>query len=124
MGRVSLFEDIDDRLNDDAMNVVIARNTVTSIKHLPDGPGARSPRLRSEIATLWQEFEDAIQALDACNRRPLPMNHRKRSKAMIDKAIEGCWLKERMRESMAKLVKAYPSMHPDRVILEGGLRQI
>lgn len=43
---------------------------------------------------------------------------------MIDKAIEGCWLKERMRESMAKLVKAYPSMHPDRVILEGGLRQI
>lgn len=71
MGSVSLFEDIGDRLNDDAMNVVVARSNVTSIKHLPDGPGARSPRLRSEIAALWQEFEHAVRAVDACNRRPI-----------------------------------------------------
>ncbi|ESZ05402.1 hypothetical protein X736_19765 [Mesorhizobium sp. L2C089B000] len=44
--------------------------------------------------------------------------------AMIDKAVESSWLVEQMRHSMAKLAKAYPSMHPARKILEGGLRQL
>ncbi|ESZ05403.1 MULTISPECIES: hypothetical protein [unclassified Mesorhizobium] len=61
MGNVSLFEDISDRLTDDAINVTVARNRMASIKHFPDGPGARSPRLRFEIASMWQDFENAIR---------------------------------------------------------------
>lgn len=124
MGNVSLFEDISDRLTDDAINVMVARNKVASIKHLPDGPGARAPRLRSDIASMWQDFENAIRAVDACNHRSISTNRKKRLKAMIDKAVESSWLVEQMRHSMANLAKAYPSMHPARKILEGGLRQL
>ncbi|RWM71193.1 MULTISPECIES: hypothetical protein [Mesorhizobium] len=124
MGNVSLFEDISDRHNDEATNVVISPGKLTSIKHLADGQGARAPRLRSDIATLWKEFGDVVQALDACNARQLPTDRRKRWKGMIDNAVEGSWLRERLRKSMTKLIQAYPSGHPTRVILKRGLRQM
>ncbi|MDX8494632.1 hypothetical protein RFN29_23965 [Mesorhizobium sp. VK22B] len=124
MGNVSLFEDISDRLTDEAVNVMVARSKLASIRHLPDGQGARLPRLRSDIAALWQEFENATRAVEACNRRPIPTGRKKRPKAMIDRAIESSWLVERMRQSIAKLARAYPSRHPSRLVLEDALRQI
>ncbi|CAN7218920.1 hypothetical protein [Mesorhizobium sp. LjNodule214] len=124
MGSVSLFEDISDRLNDDALNAVVAaRSRVNSIKHLPDGPGVQSPRLRSEIAALSQEFEYALHAIVACHRQPLPTKQRKHLNAGINQAVESSRLMELVRQSMAKLAKAYPSGHPARKILEDGLVQ-
>lgn len=124
VGNVSLYEDISDRQNENATNVVVSRGKLTSIKHLPDGPGARVPRVRFNIATLWEEFGEVVQALDACNSRQLPTERRKRWKGMIDKAVEGSWLRERLRKSMAKLIQAYPSGHPVRATLKRGLRQM
>jgi hypothetical protein len=124
MGNVSLFEDISERLNENAVDAVALREKPASIKHLADGPGARAPRLRPDVQTLWKEFEDVVQALNSCNTRKLPTNKRKWGKSLVDNAVESGWLIVRLREVMARLIRAYPFGHPDRIILKRGLRQI
>jgi hypothetical protein len=124
MGSVSLQEDISDRSNDDATNVVVTRIALTSIKSLPNGTGIRPPRIRAEILVLQQNFERAIVALQTCNQRPLPTNPKKRSRALIDQAVEGSWLREEMHQAWKALIEGLPPQHEARAVLENGLRQV